>query len=62
MVVVKWPEKVEELGESINDTLYGIFYNEEYGSLVPWSGIDPDAKIIFFAFSKEVNYWIVSGD
>ena len=48
MVVIKWSDKVEGSGDNIDSTLCGGLYKEEGGSLVPWSGIDPDAKMNCF--------------
>ena len=36
---------MEGYREVIDDPLFGGLYREEYDSLVPWSGMDPDAKI-----------------
>ena len=62
MVVIKWSEKVEGSGENIDLPLCGGLYKEEDDSLVPWSGTDPDAKMKYFTWSKQNNYWIVPGD
>ena len=59
MVVVKWSDKVEGMGEKIYDPLCGGLYKEEDGYIVPWPGSDPDAKINGFTWLKEENYRIV---
>ena len=51
MVVVKWPDKVEGLGEKIDDPLCGGLYREDYKHLFPWSETEPNAKMNFFACS-----------
>ena len=45
MVVIKWSDTVEGFGDNIDSPLCGGLYNEEYKSLVPWSGTDPYDKI-----------------
>ena len=62
MVVIKWSDKVEGSGDNIYSPLCGVLYKEEGGSLVPWSGTDPDANMNFFTWSKENNDWIVPED
>ena len=62
MVVVKWSENMEGLGDKIDAPLCVGLYNEEGGYLVHWSVIDPDAKIVFFTWSKEENCCIVPKD
>ena len=42
--------------------LCGGLYKEYHGYIVPWSVIDPDAKLDYFTWSKEENDWIVLGD
>ena len=62
MVVFKWSDKVEGSGDDIDLPLCGGLYKKEEDSLVPWSGIDPDAKMNCFTWSKEKNDWIVPED
>ena len=62
MVVVKWSYKAEGSGDYIDSPLCGGLYKEEEDSLVPWSGIDPDAKMNCFTWSKESDDWIVPED
>ena len=45
MVFFKWSDKVERFGDNIYSPLCSVLYKEEDGSLVPWSGTDPDAKM-----------------
>ena len=42
--------------------LCGGLYKEEEDSLVPWSVIDPDAKMNRFIWSKDNDDWIVPED
>ena len=53
---------MEGSGDNIDSPLCGGLYKEEDDSLVLYSGIDPDAKMNCFTWSKEKNYWIVPGD
>ena len=61
-VVIKWSEKFEVSGDNIYSPVCGVLYKEKDDSLVCWSGTDSDAKMNCFTWSKEKNYWIVSGD
>ena len=62
MVVVKWSDKVEGSRYNIDAPLCGVLCKEEDGSLVPWSGTDPYAKMNCFTWSKEYNNWIIPED
>ena len=62
MVVIKWSDKVEGSGDNIDSPLCGVLYKEEGGSVVPWSVIYPDAKMIFFTGLKDNDDWIVPED
>ena len=62
MVVIKWSEKAEVLGDNIYAPLCGILYKEEDGSVVYWSGTDSDSKMNCFTCFKEDNYWVVPED
>ena len=53
---------MEGSGDNIYSLLCGGLYKEEDDSLVPWSGIYPDAKMNCFTWSKDDNDWIVTGD
>ena len=50
---------MEGSGDNIDAPLCGGLYKEEENSLVPWSGLDPDANMNCFTWSKEDNDWIV---
>ena len=39
----------------------GGLYKEDNGYIVPWSGIDPDAKMNSFTWYTEENDWIFLG-
>ena len=53
MAVLKWPEKVKELGEKMNYTMCGGLYKEEDKVIVPWSGTYPYAKMNCFTWPIE---------
>ena len=62
MVFVKWSDNVEGSGDNIYSPLCGGLYKEEEYYLVPWSGIDPDAKMNCFTWYKQNNDCIVPED
>ena len=62
MLVIKISENVEGYGDNIDSPLCGGLYKEEDGSLVPWSGTDPYAKMNCFTWYKENNDWIFPED
>ena len=62
MVVLKWSDKVEGLGEFIYAPLYRILYKEENKYLVPLSVTDTDVNMNCFTWSNEYNDWIVPND
>ena len=62
MLVLKWSEEVEGPGDNIYAPLCIRLYKEEDGSIVPWSGTDPDDKMNLFTWYKEDNGWIFPGD
>ena len=62
MVVIKLSDNVEGYGDNIDSPLCGVLYKEEEDYLVPWSGIDSDAKINCSNWSKENDDWIVPED
>ena len=62
MVLVKQSDNVEGLVYNIDNPLCGGLYKEEEESLVPWSGIDPDAKMNGFTWYKQDNDWILPED
>ena len=62
MVVLKWPDAIKGPRVKVDGPLCGLLYKEYHGYIVPWSRTDPYAKLDFFTWSKEGNYWIVPGD
>ena len=62
MVVIKWSDKVEGSRNNIDSPLCGGLYKEDEDSLFPWSGIDSDANMNSFTWSKENDDWIVPED
>ena len=47
---------------TVDVPLCGGLYKEDHGSIVPWSGIDSNAKLNCVTWSKEDNGWIFLGD
>ena len=62
MVVIKWSGAIKGPRVKVDGPLCGGLYKEDLGSIVPWSGIDSDANLNCFNWSKEDNDWIVLGD
>ena len=62
MVVIKWSDAIKGPRVKVDGPQCGGLYKEDHGSIIPWSGTDPDAKMNCFTWSKEDNDWIVSGD
>ena len=61
MVVIKWSDVIKGPRDKVDGPLCGGLYKEDHGSIVPWSGTDPYAKMNSFTCSKEDNDWIVLG-
>ena len=40
----------------------GGLYKEYYGSIVTWSGMDPDTKMNYFTWYRKDNEWVVTGE
>ena len=62
MGVIKWSDAIKGPRVQLDDPLCGGLYKEYHGSIIPWSGTDPDSKMNSFNWSKEENDWIVLGD
>ena len=43
----------------LDGPLCGELYKEDHGSIIPWSGTDPDAKMNSFTWSTNKNDWII---
>ena len=46
----------------VDSPLCGGLYKDYHGSIAPWSGTDPYAKLNCFTWYKEENDWILPGD
>ena len=62
MVVIKCSDAIKWPRVKVDGQLCGGLYKEDHGSIVPWSGTDPYAKLNSFTWYKEDNDWIVLGD
>ena len=62
MVVIKWPDAIKGPRVKLYGPLCGGLYKEDHGSIIPWSVIDPDAKMNSFTWSKDDNGCILLGD
>ena len=62
MGAIKWLNAIKGPRLKVDNLLYGGLYKEYHGSIVPWSGIDPNSKMNLFTWSKEENNFIVLGD
>ena len=62
MVVLKWSDAIKGPRVKVDGPLCGGLYKEFHGSIVTWSGTDPDAKMNCFTWSKANNDWIVPED
>ena len=61
MVVIKWSDAIKAPRVKVDGPLYGGLYKEDRGSIITWSGTDPDAKMNSFTWSIEENGWILLG-
>ena len=48
MVVIKWSDTIKGPRVKVYGPLCGGLYKEDHGSIVPWSGKDPYAKLNYF--------------
>ena len=62
MVVIKWLDAIKGSRVKVYVPQCGGLYNEYHGSIIPWSGTDPDAKMNSFTWSTEENDWIFLGN
>ena len=51
MVVIKWSDEIKVPRVKVDGPLCGALYKEDHGSIIPWSGTDPDAKTNSFTWS-----------
>ena len=61
-MVIKWSDAIKGTRVKVDGPLCGGLYKEDHGSIITWSGTDPDAKMNSFTWSTEENDWIVLGD
>ena len=61
MVVIKRSNEIKRPRVKVDGPLCGGLYKEYHGSIIPWSGTDPDAKMNYFTWSTGENDWIVLG-
>ena len=62
MVVIKFSDAINgPIVKGDGPPCVGL-YKEDHGSIIPWSGTDPDAKMNSFTWSTDKNDWIVLGD
>ena len=62
MVVIKWSDSIKRPRVKVDGTLCGGLYKEDHGSIITWSGTDPDANMNSFTWSTNENDWIIPGD
>ena len=62
MVVIKWPDVIKGSRVEVYGPLCGVLYKEDRGSIIPWSGTDPDSKINYFTWLTNYNDWTILGD
>ena len=62
MVVIKWSDAIKGPKVKLDGPLCGELYKEDRGSIIPWSGTDPAAKMNSFTWSTNDNNWIILGD
>ena len=62
MVVIKWSDAIKWPRVKVYVPQCRGLYKEDHGSIIPWSGTDPDAKMNSFTWSTEENAWIFLGN
>ena len=60
-MVIKCSDAIKGPRVKVDGPLCGGLYKEDRGSIITWSGTDPDSKMNSFSWSTEDNYWIVLG-
>ena len=61
-VVIKGSYAIKETRVKVDGPLCGGLYKEDNGSIIPWSGTDPYAKMNSSTWSTDENDWIFLGD
>ena len=59
MAVIKWSDAIKGPKVKVDGPLCDGLYKENNGSIIPWSGTDPDAKMNSFTCSTDENFFIV---
>ena len=62
MVVINWSDAIKGPRVKVDGPLCGGLYKEYHGSIITWSGTDPDANMNSFTWSTYDNDWIFLGD
>ena len=62
MVVIKWSDAIKGPRDKVDGPQCSGLYKEDNGSIIPWSGTNPDAKMNYFTCSTKDNDWILLGD
>ena len=62
MVFIKWSDAIKGPRIKVDGPICGVLYKEYRGSIITWSGTDPDAKMNAFTWSTNENDWIILGD
>ena len=53
MVVIKWSDAIKGPRVKVDGSLCGGLHKEDRGSIIPWSGTEPDAKMNSFTWSTD---------
>ena len=61
MVVIKWSDTIKGPRVKVYGPQCGLLYKKDNGSIIPWSGTDPDVMMNSFTWSTEENDWIFLG-
>ena len=61
MVVIKLLDAIKGPIVKVDGPLCGGLYQEDHGSIIPWSETDPYAKMNSFTWSTEENDWVILG-
>ena len=62
MVVIKWADAIKWQRVKVDSPQCGGLYKEDHGSIIPWSGTDPDTKINSLTWYTDDNYSIFLAD
>ena len=62
MVVIKLSDAIKEPRVKVYGPQCAGLYQRDNGSIITWSGTDPDAKVNSFTWSTDENDWIFLGN